>query len=162
MSMQKAKSVLLAIVALLAASAAPALDDLTGTYTGKFDCQGTSDVDEVDIKLENSLYVDEAASGTAYVYINNTLTYFRTAIVSAPGEDDRGRVGGPDCNASPSNGGSFLQAEVKAKPGSGKATLKGDFVTLGVGGSPHIVQVCRLNLKRVSTTIPAPIPGCPL
>jgi hypothetical protein len=154
--------VLLPILALFAASAAPALDDLTGVYSGKFDCEGTSDLDSIDTKLENALFLDDAGNGTAYVYINNTLLFFRTTIVSAPDEDDRGRVGGPDCNVSPTNGGSFLQAEVKAKPGSDKATLKGEFITLGVGGSPHVVQVCRLNLKRTSTTLSEPIPNCPL
>ena len=150
------------IAALLAASPAGALDDLTGLYSGKFTCEATTDSESSSTSVENTLYLDDAGGGNAFAYINDTLLYFRASVVSAPEKPDEGRVGGPDCNVSPSDGGSFIQAVVKAKSGSDKASLKGEFITTRVGGSPHVVQVCRFNLKRTTTTLPAPITNCPL
>jgi hypothetical protein len=153
---------LLLAAAALAANPAAALDDLTGQYSGRFSCETTTPSENAKDTFDSTLYLDDAGAGNAFAYINNTLLYFRLAVVSAPEKPDQGRVGGPDCNVSPSNGGSFVQAVVKSKSGSDKASLKGEFVTTRVGGSPHVVQVCRFNLKRETTTLPTPIPNCPL
>jgi hypothetical protein len=58
-------------------------------------------------------------------------------------------------------GGYLLAASVKAKAGSGKASLRGEAVATIVGASLHVVQVCRFSLKRTSTKLPFPIPACP-
>jgi hypothetical protein len=150
------------VAAAFSASSAGALDDLTGQYSGKLTCDATSNFENLRSSFETTLYLDDGGAGTAYAYINNTGLFFRTSVVSAPEKPDQGRVGGPDCNVSPANGGSFIQAVVKSKAGSDKASLKGEFVTLGVGASPRIVQVCRFNLKRTTTALLSPIPGCPL
>src|SRR5262245_57432363 len=153
--------IFLVMMATLAASPALALNDLDGIYTGKFACQGATDFATLDSTVEGALYVDEGQNNIVSVHFPNAGLYFRTTVVSAPDEDSFGRLGGPDCDVTPTVGGHFLQAEVKAKPGSDKASLKGEFVTLRVGGSAdHLVEVCRFNLKRTNP-LPQSIPLCP-
>jgi hypothetical protein len=152
---------LLWVAIALSASPAGALDDLTGQYSGKLTCDATSNFENLHSSIETTLFLDDGGAGTAYVYINNSGLFFKTSVVSTPDKPDKGRVGGGDCDVSPANGGSFIQAVVKSKAGSDQASLKGEFVTLGVGASPHIVQVCRFNLKRTTTTLALPITSCP-
>lgn len=161
MTTKRSFSLLLAAAALAAGPAA-ALDDLTGQYSGKFSCETTTPSANSKDTFDSTLYLDDAGAGNAFAYINNTGLVFRLAVVSTPEKPDEGRVGGPDCNVSPSNGGSLVQAVVKAKSGSDKGSLKGEFITTRVGGSPHVVQVCRFNLKRETTTLAEPITDCPL
>jgi hypothetical protein len=105
------------------------------------------------------VYVDDNGNGNVFLYLNNSLQIFRAAVV-APGGADQGRLGGPACAISPATGGWTIRAAVKAKPGSTSASMKGEFFTTAVGGSPHYVQVCRFSLKRVSLGDPD-ITGCP-
>ena len=138
-----------------------ALDDLTGEYSGKFSCEATSNLENLKTSVDSTIFLDDAGAGNAYAYINNTGLIFHLAVVSAPDEPDRGRVGGPDCDVNPTSGGSYVQAVVKAKSGSDKASLKGEFTTLSVGNAAHLVQVGRFNLKRMTTSLSQPITSCP-
>jgi hypothetical protein len=146
--------------AMCAAGPAAAIGDLTGVYEGSLTCESTTDVESARTKLAATLLVDDHGSGNAFLYLNNSLQVFRAAVVSAPETPDQGRLGGPSCSVSPLTGGWVIHAEVKAKPGSPGATLRGEFVTLGVGASAHSVQVCRFSLKRTSLEDPG-IAGCP-
>ena len=150
---------LLAAAALAAAPAA-ALDDLTGFWEGTVVCDRTDDTGSSRTSSPASIQLDDDGAGNAFGYFNN-LGVFRFTIVSGADEPQRGRIGGPSCAFSEQTGGSLAHALVKLKPGSEKGSMKGELLTLGLGASPHIVQLCKLKLKRTSLTIPTPIPSCP-
>jgi hypothetical protein len=144
---------------LLAAGPAFALDDLTGTYEGTIRCESTDASDTERSTLDAALYVDDANDGNAFAYLNNSGLVFRLGVVSPT--SDAGALGGPSCTMSSTVGGFLLWASVKAKAGSEKASLRGEVIATNVGAASHLVQVCRLSLKRTSTKIAFPIPGCP-
>jgi hypothetical protein len=149
----------LALAALLDASPALALADLTGTYRGSLTCQSTTDVESARNKSDATLFVDDNGGGNVFLYLNNSLQVFRAAVV-APGGADQGQLGGPACAISPATGGWTIRAAVKAKAGSTSASMKGEFVILGVGASSHHVQVCRFSVQRVTLDDPD-ITVCP-
>lgn len=147
--------------ATLAATPAGALDDLTGGWEGTVVCDFTDDTHTTRTASPTYLQLDDdGPGGNPFAYLNN-VGPFRLTIVSGPDAPQRGRIAGPSCAFDPLTGGWLLQAVVKAKPGSEKASLKGELITLGIGGNSHYVQVCRLKLKRTSLTIGVPITDCP-
>lgn len=149
---------LLACAALDAAPAA-AIGNLTGSYSGSMSCESTTDVESSRSKLPAGFYVDDNGGGNVFIYVNNTLQTFRTAVV-APGGADQGQLGGPACAIAPATGGWTIRAAVKAKPGSTSASMKGELAIFGVGASPHSVQLCRFSVRRVSTDDPN-LTACP-
>jgi hypothetical protein len=142
----------------LCADSASALGDLTGIYSGPLACDSTTDAESARTKLDGTVYVDDHGGGNVFLYLNNSLQLFRAAAVSAPETPDQGRLGGPSCSISPLTGGWLIQATVKAK--GEQASLKGEFVTVGVGAAAHSVQVCRFSMKRISLEDPD-FAGCP-
>jgi hypothetical protein len=152
--------VALSLAVVFGAGPATALDDVTGVYSGTIACESTDGSGESRTPSEaTSLYVDDAGSDTAYAYLNNSGYTFRLAVVAGPGAA-QGRMAGPGCTMTSVAGGPLLQLEIKAKPGSDKASLRGEFIALNVGANAHYVTVCRLSLRRTLTTLPGPI-ACP-
>lgn len=150
----------LAFAFAFGAGPAAALDDVTGVYSGTIACESTDGSGETRTPSQaTSLYVDDAGSETAYAYLNNSGYTFRLAAVGGPGSA-QGRLAGPGCTMTSVAGGPLLHFEIKAKPGSDKASLRGELVVLNVGANTHYVTVCRLSLRRTTTTLPAPI-ACP-
>lgn len=145
--------------ALLGAAPAAAIGSLTGTYEGSMSCASTTDVESSRSKVPAGFYVDDNGGGNVFIYVNNTLQLFRTAVV-APGGADQGQLGGPACAISPATGGWTLRAAAKSKPGSTNASMKGEIAIFAVGASPHSVQVCRFSVQRVSTDDPN-LTACP-
>jgi hypothetical protein len=145
--------------AVLGAAPAAAIGDLTGTYEGSMSCESTTDLESSRTKLPAGFYVDDNGGGNVFIYVNNTLQTFRTAVV-APGGADQGQLGGPACAMSPTTGGWTLRAAVKAKPGSTNASMKGEIAIFGVGASAHSVQVCRFSVQRVTMDDPN-LTACP-
>ena len=155
MSLRLLRIACLAALAL-ASGPAHALDDLTGTYEGSLSCESTNTVTTERVTQDATLYLDDANDGNAFAYLNNSGLTFRLGVLS-PSSPDAGALGGPSCSISPDTGGYVLQASVKAKAGSEKASLRGELIATNVGASSHLVQVCRLSLKRTSTKISFPI-----
>jgi len=157
---QRGSCAAIALAALLCACPARALDDVTGVYSGTIACESTDGSgDSRTASEDTSLYVDDAGSETAYAYLNNSGYTFRLAAVGGPGSA-QGRMAGPGCTMTSVAGGPLLQLEIKAKPGSEKASLRGELIVLDVGANAHYVTVCRLSLRRTTTTLPGPI-ACP-
>jgi hypothetical protein len=151
--------ILLLASALLGAAPAAAIGSLTGTYEGSMSCESATDAESSRNKLPAGFFVDDNGGGNVFLYVNNTLQVFRTAVV-APGGGDQGQLGGPACAISPSTGGMTIRATVKAKPGATSASMKGEMVIFGVGASTHSVGVCRFSVQRVSTEDPD-LTACP-
>jgi hypothetical protein len=147
------------ILGALGAAPATAIGDLTGTYEGSMTCELTNDSESSRSKLAVGLFVDDNGGGNVFIYVNNTLQVFRTAV-AAPGGADQGQLGGPACAISPATGGMTIRAAVKAKPGSTSASMKGEMVIFSVGASAHSVSVCRFSAQRVSTDDPN-LTACP-
>lgn len=145
--------------ATLAASSSGALEDLTGSWLGTRTCDSVSTLEHEKTKEDVTLVIDDDPSGDAFLDLQG-VTYHVT-VLADPDAPAKGRVGGQECNASPDNGVDALALTAKAKDGSDKGTLSGDLVSVRTGKVPR-VTVCKLKLKRASTTIETPIIGCPL
>ena len=145
--------------AVIAASSAGALEDLTGSWLGTRTCDSVSTLEHEKTKENVTLVIDDDPSGNAFLNLEG-ITY-HVAVLADPDAPAKGRVGGQECNANPDTGVDALALTAKAKDGSDKGTLSGDLLSLRTGDVPR-VTVCKLKLKRASTTIETPIAGCPL
>ena len=145
--------------ATLAANAAAALEDLTGSWLGTRTCDSVSALEHEKTKENVTLVIDDDPSGNAFLDLQG-VTY-HVAVLDDPDAPAKGRVGGQECNANPDNGVDALGLTVKAKDGSDKGTMAGELVSVRTGEVPR-VTVCKLKLKRASTTIETPLTGCPL
>jgi hypothetical protein len=146
-----------ALAAALAASPAAALDDLTGTWSGSLTCDGATPSLFTRSKSELVIQIDDDPSGTAYVSIGDGT--YRVAVIPHPDVPAKGRIAGPTCTYSPATGGRVLDLAVKAKDGSGTGTMRGTLMVVAL--NQPLTNLCKVKVKRVSTAIPTPIPGCP-
>jgi hypothetical protein len=151
--------VLAAVLFSTALTAAPAraLPDLTGSWAGTAVCDLLSDGGGNREKFAATLTVDDDPSGDAFV-VFNSLT-FRVAVIDDVDAPSKGRIGGADCAVTAANGGGMLWLSVKAKDGSEKGTMTGELVSARTGA--HEISVCKIKLKRTSSTIVDPITVCP-
>jgi hypothetical protein len=145
--------------ASLAASSAGALEDLTGSWLGTATCDIVLPAQHDKVKSDVTVVIDDDPTGNAFLTFN-AVTY-HVAVIEDPDSPAKGRVGGQECNASAILGVDVLALSVKAKDGSDKGTMSGELVTTRTGKAPT-VSVCKVKLKRVSTTIETPITDCPL
>jgi hypothetical protein len=146
------------VTAILAAAPARALPDLTGSWTGTLVCDAIAQIGgATHSKAPVTLVVDDTQTGLAYARL--AVLQFHVTVLADPDAPAKGRIGGPECNNSFAETTSVLQLSVKAKDGSAKGTLAGELVTTSIG-TQRGVQVCRLKLKRATTTIETPIEPC--
>ena len=145
--------------ATLAASPALALEDLTGSWLGTATCDVVSAALHDKTKIDVTVVIDDDPTGNAFLTLD-AVTY-HVVVIEDPDSPAKGRVGGQECNANPDLGVDVLALSVKAKDGSDKGTMSGELVVTRTGKAPR-VSVCKVKLKRVSTTIETPIIGCPL
>lgn len=145
------------LAAALAAGPAHALDDLTGKWEGTLVCNGANAALWLHSKSQIAITIDDDPSGTAYAQIGGI---YRLGVIPHPDSPSKGRVAGFDCAVSPDFAGYALDVSVKVKPGSELGTMRGQLVIIGAVPTPS-VNTCKIKAKRVETTIPAPIPGCP-
>jgi hypothetical protein len=147
------------VATALAVSPAGALEDLTGSWLGTRTCDSVSTLEHEKTKENVTLVIDDDPSGNAFLNLQG-VTY-HVAVLADPDAPAKGRVGGQECNANPDSGVDALALTAKAKDGSAKGTLSGDLLSVRTGDVPR-VTVCKLKLKRASTTIETPITDCPL
>ena len=146
----------LAAAALIAAGApAQAIDDLTGTYTGKLACRTYEPgakparskrdvtVAVVDIAQDPLVYL-RISAGTEP--IGGTIHVSRYPDV----KPDRVKLAGADCTFDVySQEGVAFQAEMVIPSGSAKGTLKGTLSRQTP--TPPTLEICTLSAKRTAT-----------
>jgi hypothetical protein len=145
--------------ATLAASPALALEDLTGSWLGTATCDVVTVLEHEKTKENVTVVIDDDPTGNAFLTLG--IATYHVTVIEDPDSPSKGRVGGQECNANPDLGVDALALSVKAKDGSDKGTMSGELVTTRTGKAPR-VAVCKVKLKRTSTTIEAPILGCPI
>ena len=146
---------------LLAGLPAAAIDDVTGTYTGKLSCRQMLAGAASKSKQEITVLVIAGKGGGISLEIDAGATTIADAVVAFLVEDaakaDRGTLTGPECSLSAGNReGATVYADVVIKPGSEQGKLKGTLIGMDdVGG---LAKVCSFTAKRTSTAAPPIIP----
>jgi hypothetical protein len=163
--MQASRIRLLAATALALGLAAPAgaIDNLTGSWTGKVSCKGSAAGAPSNSKNDLSISVVQtkgthmrfAAGGVA---LGDPVVVY---VLADATKADRAKTQGLDCGSGPESLATLtMQADVVIKPGSEKGTMKGSLIRRDASGS-GLIAVCTFTAKRTSTELPE-VPTCPL
>jgi hypothetical protein len=126
------------------------VEDLTGRYEGTLACkeiaQGNRD------KFKESivpLYVADLGGGEVLIEGAGLGSNFTGFVVADLAKSDRGVLAAVQCGLDDVvRDGAVMNAEIKTKAGTEKASLVGTLVVLR---SPSEAAVCKLRAKRVST-----------
>jgi hypothetical protein len=148
--MSRFLSLSLAVVLLLASSAASAVD-LTGSYTGKLTCTGLDGTGNP-VKEKNQASVMDVVQTGPDVFVTVDGLPFEGAILNEVGKEDKegtATVSACDNDGDPAARLEAMQLEAKVAPGSGKTTLKVDSVR-GSGGGFR----CTGTYKRTTDELP--------
>jgi hypothetical protein len=145
-----------AVAAALLAAGAPAraIDDLTGTYTGKLACRTHTGAERpVKSKRELTIHVvDHEKDPVLYVQILADETPVGATIHATRFPDarpDRAKLAGADCGLNVyTQQGLAFQADAVVTPGSTKGALKGSLTVQRV--EPLTADFCTFVAKRVS------------
>jgi hypothetical protein len=164
--MKASRIVTLGAAALALGFAAPsaALDDMTGSYTGKMSCKGYVGGAPAKAKSEIAVTVVEGKGvrmsiTTAGVPFGDTVALYKLEDETKP---DRAKIQGLDCTSNVESPQSLtVQGDVVVKPGTGKGTIKGSVIRRDATGMPGTISVCTFSVKRTSTELPE-VPECPL
>ena len=144
-------------------SPAGAIDNLTGSWTGKLSCKGYAGGAPSKTKHDVAISVVQTkgarlrftADGVA---LGDTVLLY---LIADEAKADRAKIQGLDCVSNFESGVSLaMEADVAIKPGTEKGTMKGSLIrrdATGVG----VIAVCTYTVKRVSTELPE-VPTCPL
>jgi hypothetical protein len=146
----------LAGAAIAAAFGAPAaaLDDASGTYTGKVKCtyiDGGNPLKEkfdITVRLVDEKYSDRMAIDTDGGVFTPTVI---GQVLASTDKPDRGKFAGLTCTLSPeTQNGSAVHSDIVIKPGSEKGSIKGTIFIYQLGTA----GICSFSAKRTSTTPP--------
>ena len=147
----------IAAFALGHATAAAAIDNVTGTYEGKVTCQkiegGVASKTKADVVVE----VEEGKGGFASADVIVDGTPIATALLGFLAEDaaktDRARIAAIECGFDFfDKEGATFHAEIAIKAGSEKGSLKGTL--LDMDDAVGLAGVCTFKAKRTSTAVP--------
>jgi hypothetical protein len=147
--------------ALAASLALPAyaLDDATGTYTGKLKCDYLDGGNPVKEKHEIEVFLAEEKDGARLAMTAGGGTFIATSegqVIDNAEKVDRGRFSGLTCLLSAGTlNGSSLVADLTIKPDSEKGSIKG---TIHLH-QPGTAALCSFSAKRTATTAPS-VPIC--
>ena len=146
-----------AAFALLVGLPAAAIDDVTGTYTGKLSCRDILAGAASKSKQDVSVLVLEGKGGGVALDITAGATTIAQAVVAFLVEDaakaDRGTITGPECGLDVvSRLGATVHAEVTIKAGSENGKLKGTLI--GMDDESGLARICTFTAKRTSTADP--------
>jgi hypothetical protein len=150
----------MAMVTLLAAGAAQAVESLTGTYIEKVRCKGLLNGAKSSVSSNEQVwYVDDLGDGHVYLHIEGGSGWkYHGWLEENAAKPDEGILGFIAC--SPSDAipqGEFRVLTVKTKPGKLKVNVRGT----GLGIRDFGAQVCTHKFVRTSETIPGVTSSCP-
>lgn len=150
--------VICALFGLLAGAPAAAIESVSGSWEAKLRCKGIQGGDLVKTRSEVTIGIADSAGDLIFQISEvGTLEGFLLGSMKKP---TRGTLSGVSCGLDHVSGeGATLHAEVKVKPGSGKASFKGTLVRMGEGAS--VALICQVKAKRVADMTPM-IPNCPM
>jgi hypothetical protein len=144
-----------AALAAICASPAAALDDATGTYTGKMKCEYLDAGNPLKEKHNVTVRLVEDGNGERLGLDTDGGTFVSTTIgqvIDSTDKPDRGKYSGLSCTLNPvSLNGSSVHADLTIKPGSEKGSIKG---TVHVH-QPETAGFCTFSAKRTATVAPS-------
>ena len=147
----------LLLAACLASGPAAAIESLEGVYAAKVSCKGIAGGLRGKSKFDAELLVVQVDAGSILFQLTGLPrgTGFLLADVAKP---DTGTLEAASCTPGVAGyEGGALHADVKTKPGSASATIKGTLLIFDYAASSG--NVCKLSAKR---TGPGPVKllGC--
>ena len=159
--MNTRKLVLSLGLALLAAAPAAAVENLTGTWYGRWKCTGIPDVRPAKPAVPSGVEMTVIDDGAGVVL--NLGFYIYGYVVPHASKPSTGIFTGTSCGNINTDGvGHMAHFEVKTKPGDVKATMRGEL--LSMHRELGHARRCKFTATRVDLdVIPATIPGpCPV
>jgi hypothetical protein len=150
----------LALVLLVSASPAAAVENLTGTWEGTLKCRVLNGTTVQKTKAPVTLEIIDSGVGGVQAELVSTDSTFVGFVVAESAGAPKGVLASATCGfAFDDLDGGTLQADVKTKAGSEKASIKGHVAFMGVGQGT--TRVCTIAAKRTSAVEPDII-GCAL
>jgi hypothetical protein len=147
-----------ALAVALAAGPAAALENANGSYEGKLKCKGLAGGDREKTKLDVEVAVHDDGAGNVQLGIE-TLGTLNGFLLTDTRKPETGTLSAVSCTLDTvDQTGHALQADVKVKAGSEKASLKGKLIRMDRSG--ETASLCEFKAERVSTT-PVKLIGCP-
>jgi hypothetical protein len=149
----------------LAASPSAAIDDISGEWIGKRSCDITNFTGSAHFNQDVVLYVDQLKKSdvdSAFAYLDPPGFPLRLVVTFGASKGTRARVAGHACDFSEATGGYVFHASANIKSGSDKGAMTGKLIDYHIGQF-EFVTVCHLKLRRIRSTIDAPLscPGSP-
>ena len=147
----------IAALAFCHATAAAAIDSVTGTYEGKITCRQIAKGLASKTKGAVVVEVREGKGGFASADVIADGTPIATALLGFLAEDgaktDRAKVAAIECGYDfLEREGATFHADIVIKPGSEKGTLKGTL--LDMDDAVDAAGICTFTAKRTSTAEP--------
>lgn len=143
---------------LLAGVPAAALESASGSYEGKLVCKGIDGGEHGKTKQDVEIGIFDDGAGGVEMQLSSVGT-FGGFLLTDTRKPETGTLSAVDCTLSlPGLIGAALQAEMKVKAGSDKASLKGSLVRMDKAGAAS--ALCQLKAERVSP-IPPKLLACP-
>ncbi len=128
---------------------AAAVGDLTGTYKVNLSCQARDSGVFGKFKEKSLVEILDDRSGVLLINWPGFFE-FRAFVVPDAKKAKRGAVAGVNCNLNIDTlDGAVLAADVKAKPGSKKATIEGTMIVQRQ--ALEAIFTCTIKGKRIST-----------
>jgi hypothetical protein len=161
--MQASRILAATALALGLSALAGAIDNLTGSWTGKMSCKGYAAGAPEKAKHDVSISVVQTKGArlrfvSGGIALGDPVVLYTQADATKP---DRAKIQGLDCGSNLESIASLtMEADVVIKPGSEKGTMKGSLIRRDASES-GLIPVCTFNAKRTSTELPE-IPSCPL
>jgi hypothetical protein len=156
--MNAGKLALTLALAALAASPAAALENLTGTWEGRWRCTGLANGAPLNSAEPVTMEVTHDGDGIVLV-MNGGMELIYGFVVSDTGRPSAGIITGVSCgtiNIDIVGSTSMAHFAVKTKAGDVKASMKGDLLLMGRGAGGY-ARRCAFTAKRVDATPPLPM-----
>lgn len=137
--------------ALAFVAPAGALESLTGEYDGTLSCKGIDSGNRGKFK-ETDVPIDVAdlGGGEVLVDVAGLVVNFTGFVIADLAKPDSGVLSAIQCGLDDvSRDGAVMNAEVKTKAGTEKASFKATLIILNPGAAEAVI--CKLGAKRVST-----------
>jgi hypothetical protein len=135
--------------------------DLTGTWTGKWKCQGFDGGKFTSTNNASTLLITQIGNVVSANMDGGEFLYNGGAIPETANPDTKGEVAFVQCGTDnlPFAGeeAEILRAKVKADPDNGSGKLKG--ISVLESAFPDVLT-CKYSYKRTATADPA-VPACP-